>query len=501
MTGCLDINKNIFIVTASLKPSAGGRTKSLIQRANLLADYYGCKVNICSISYNPDLDKDISEFYIKERFHENIILHNLYDDLMHDNILKEEKCHNTHDEGLFVHVTGENRYLHFENGEKSYLKDFDKVTNKLHHVNIYSKFNGSLLKREHYDLRGYLHKADFFNENSGKIWQRIHYDKSGVSYLTVLYRLQHNEVKLTNIIYQGISVSKFNFHNINELYTEWLTSKISGDTAFIVDARIMDESVLNIKDSRAYKILQLHNNYHKDPMDLSSPFKARAKTLVDRGNEADFVVSLTQSQMEDLIENANLDKSRATFIPHSIEKKDIIYSKIKLNIVIVARLAKQKRIDHAIRAFKIFSSSYPEFSLHIYGDGEEKENIDKLIKDMGLERKCFLKGYTEDVQRVFQEAYFSLVSSNFEGFPLSILESLSNGCPVVSYDINFGPKDMIINGTNGYLAELGNVDDLAAKMECAINSDFINQPLQVQDTISYLNKINFVESWGKIINV
>ena len=56
---------------------------------------------------------------------------------------------------------------------------------------------------------------------------------------------------------------------------------------------------------------------------------------------------------------------------------------------------------------------------------------------------------------------YILLTSLYEGFALVIQESIANGTPVISYDIKYGPRDMIQDGVNGYLVEDGNIDQLA----------------------------------------
>ncbi|MEJ7541562.1 glycosyltransferase [Staphylococcus intermedius] len=57
------------------------------------------------------------------------------------------------------------------------------------------------------------------------------------------------------------------------------------------------------------------------------------------------------------------------------------------------------------------------------------------------------------------------MASQFEGFALSVMESVNNGCPVLAYDIRYGPRDLIVEGKNGHLVESQNIEDLAEKMK------------------------------------
>ena len=75
------------------------------------------------------------------------------------------------------------------------------------------------------------------------------------------------------------------------------------------------------------------------------------------------------------------------------------------------------------------------------------------------------KGYTQDMETVYNTAELLVLSSRYEGAPLAIVEAQSHGVPVIAYDINYGPADLIQDGQSGFIVPSGHVDDLAAKIE------------------------------------
>ena len=89
------------------------------------------------------------------------------------------------------------------------------------------------------------------------------------------------------------------------------------------------------------------------------------------------------------------------------------------------------------------------------------KNINKLIKEYNLEKNIILHGFSNEIESALQEACLKIFTSKKEGFALSILESLSKGTPVISYDVDYGPNEMIENGKNGYLIEEGNEGEMA----------------------------------------
>ena len=75
-----------------------------------------------------------------------------------------------------------------------------------------------------------------------------------------------------------------------------------------------------------------------------------------------------------------------------------------------------------------------------------------------------LNKYTTDLAEIYGKSLFTILSSRYEGFGLVILESMYQSTPVISYDVPFGPKDIIDNGVDGILVENKNIGELANKM-------------------------------------
>ncbi|SIP98266.1 Glycosyl transferases group 1 [Paracoccus thiocyanatus] len=79
-------------------------------------------------------------------------------------------------------------------------------------------------------------------------------------------------------------------------------------------------------------------------------------------------------------------------------------------------------------------------------------------------------GYTDDVGAVFSSARLAIYPTLTEGFGLSILEALTHGCPVVSYDVDFGPREMIFPGRNGELAPPGDIPAISRAIENVLSN-------------------------------
>ena len=133
-------------------------------------------------------------------------------------------------------------------------------------------------------------------------------------------------------------------------------------------------------------------------------------------------------------------------------------------IICVGRLTPQKRFDRLIEAFSLVAERYPQWRVDIFGDGEDREKLQQLIDSKGLSERILLRHAVSDIYTEYQRSQFFVLSSDFEGFGLVVIEAMACGIPVVSTDCPYGPSEIIEDGKTGLLAKM-DVQDLADKME------------------------------------
>lgn len=138
----------------------------------------------------------------------------------------------------------------------------------------------------------------------------------------------------------------------------------------------------------------------------------------------------------------------------------------KKQVIAAGRIAPVKGFDALIEAWKIVHSVAPEWQLHVYGDdyvGTQQE-LQALIKKNNLESCIQFKGSSTDMIATFCDYSLYLMSSVTECFPMVLLEALSVGLPIVSFDCPTGPRNIITDGEDGLLAINQNTADLAKKI-------------------------------------
>lgn len=136
-------------------------------------------------------------------------------------------------------------------------------------------------------------------------------------------------------------------------------------------------------------------------------------------------------------------------------------SSLKNKIIISAgRLNFQKGFDLLIEAMSIVAERHKDWVLHIYGKGACKEQLEKQIRLLHLEKNVILKGNSHNLSEAYLNSSIYVLPSRFEGFGLVLIEAASFGLPIVSFDCPSGPSD-ILNNDLGVLVPNGDVQQLA----------------------------------------
>ena len=154
-------------------------------------------------------------------------------------------------------------------------------------------------------------------------------------------------------------------------------------------------------------------------------------------------------------------------------------------IVTASRLdIKQKRQDLLIEAFRLFSPNHPDYQLHIFGDGEDREVLEKLIRS---DCRIILKGKTDDIAAAIQQATFFVLTSDYEGIPNALIEAMSLGLPCISTKCSPGGAEYLIqDGVSGLLVDCGDAAGLAEAMDRLANDDALRRRLS--ENALYVNE-------------
>jgi glycosyltransferase involved in cell wall biosynthesis len=199
-------------------------------------------------------------------------------------------------------------------------------------------------------------------------------------------------------------------------------------------------------------------------------------------SQADFFVFQTKMAQEFYSKKVQL---RSCVIPNPIRPLARTMPRtqktVEKKIVCVARLdLNQKRHDLLIKAFKMLSCEYPDYTLELYGTGEDESIIRDLI---GQSNNINLCGMTKNVVAAIQNAAMFVLTSDYEGIPNALLEAMSLGVPCISTDCSPGGAAMLIeNGINGLLVNQGDVVGLYNAMKYYVKNPHIAETMGAKGT-------------------
>ena len=139
-------------------------------------------------------------------------------------------------------------------------------------------------------------------------------------------------------------------------------------------------------------------------------------------------------------------------------------------VVSVGRLDHMKNFPSLVNVFKKVNVKHPDWILEIYGDGPEMSAIQEQIAHYGLQNVVLMKGFTDNIQNAMTQSSIFAFPSLSEGMPMSLLEAMECGLPVVSYDCPHGPREIITDGSDGYLIPV-NDENMMADRICRLIED------------------------------
>lgn len=153
---------------------------------------------------------------------------------------------------------------------------------------------------------------------------------------------------------------------------------------------------------------------------------------------------------------------RGWVIPNAVQLPPIDRSPAPhLRLVAAGRLVPQKGFDLLLEAFAAIARQFPEWRLTIWGEGPERDSLERQRDRLGLAGRVELPGVSPLPGGWVASADAFVLSSRFEGWGIVLLEAMAAGLPVISFDCEWGPAEMITPGENGILVPVGDAQALS----------------------------------------
>lgn len=194
---------------------------------------------------------------------------------------------------------------------------------------------------------------------------------------------------------------------------------------------------------------------------------------------------------------------RVDIIPNYInEVKSHVEDYSVKKAIAVGRLENQKGFDILIDCWKEISRQYPDWQLDIYGEGSCREELQQQIYSLELGDKVKLCGRNYKIIEVYPQYSLHLMTSRYEGLPMTLIEAQACGLPSVVFNFQYGASDIVSDGCNGLIIEQGNRKlfiEAAMKMMSSeeLRKEYGNNAIETGKRYS---KENIFRKWIQIIN-
>lgn len=207
----------------------------------------------------------------------------------------------------------------------------------------------------------------------------------------------------------------------------------------------------SIKDKISAKVIGWQHNSYEAYLENKARYHWNQDFLFNKYiPKLDEYIVLTNHDKEMYKEKKNIN-CRVIYNPRSFDSNEKAKGD-KKTFLAAGRFTYQKGFDLLLESFKLFVEKDNEWNLILVGEGEEKDNLIKKIKEYNIEDRVKIHPFTDNIKDYFLKSSILLLSSRWEGMPMIVLESLEMGVPIISYDIS-ASRQLIEDGKEGVLIE------------------------------------------------
>ncbi len=389
---------------------------------------------------------------------------------------------------------------------------YNTDTRLIEYVNHIDNTDGKIkiIKRDWYDEQGYLSQIGTVNSKTNNEIIKYFLDRQGRQRVTIYYDDNQEITKVLITNEYGMTVGCFNSEE------EFITDFI----AKLAELHSQDEVYFITERPIYYQALRKNNHPHLHIISivhhLQTIFNVDVMTGQFNKNFAEpfaeyltqphiKTVFLTDEQKNDFEQRlGSADNLYAIPNTHNYPKQAIDFNqRDRFLLTAFVRLSPEKQIDKMLEVFALVKKSIPQAKLDIYGVGDLEPKLHKQIKRLGLQKSATLKGFTDNPTQVLKTAGLSLLTSHSEAMPMTVMESLIFGCPVVSFDMKYGPASMIQDGKNGYLIPLNDIKMMAEKIIHLLNNSALHQQMsETAQSLEYdFDEQKVAEKWKELLSI
>lgn len=203
-------------------------------------------------------------------------------------------------------------------------------------------------------------------------------------------------------------------------------------------------------------------------------------------------------------EKAYVKSNNSIIIPNAVESFTSRADISKKQVIAAGRISQVKGFNHLIEAWALVYKEFPDWNLHFYGQdyaGTQKE-LKALVKKNQLEQVVTFKGSVTHLTEVMVDYSIYAMTSETECFPMVLLEALSAGLPVVSYDCPTGPRNILTDKQDSFLIPYQNIPIFAQQLKVLMNNENLRYEMgkKGSENVQRFSLEKVMEQWRDLFN-
>lgn len=397
-------------------------------------------------------------------------------------------------------------------GDTAYYQELPLITaheenGQLTYVDYLDQF-GFTNRRDFYQA-GVLSYTEFFDDYA-KLQVKQYYNALGAPVIVNYYHNDENQQPVLSMVTlrDGNTIQRFD--NLAAFRAHFLDELTETGDELYCDREDYWGKAIDLMRTHPKRHLVIHAAFTTNAQRNGEVFEGIGDTI--RTGKIDDVIVSTQTEASDL--RARFPTTPAHVVPVSyipdrrFSEGSDFSRRIPYTVVAVARVTPIKQLSDTIMAIVNAHQQFPQLRLQIYGYEDATDNyaeakkLRAMVAQVHASDYVQFMGYRTDLSDVYRTADLLMLTSYSEGFSLAILEALSYGCPVISYDVNYGPRDMVQPGVNGELVAAHDQAGLLNAVKKVFSNRWLLQQYSAQAprTVQGFSATAVMRQWQQILN-
>lgn len=479
------LNRNLKRVRTGIENAALLRMKAFENELGILPQYL-------TVDYDPNFSETRAELIDAGQVSKYVVFQNIYDHF------QEMDTNGNGQPRIEVPRNGRWKYVAVPGtqdlevyGSNQRLLMYLKCSSQSRFVEYINFFHeGRKWRRDTYTPQGLLSRIQYRDLETSEFLNEHYLRPDGSIALIQLFTIKNGRRELSRISLMsrdGYCIE--DFASQQEFITHWLDRITSDPEQHYVMVSDRNQpyyqplrSLKELPDKTNVSVVAIIHNVHvKNALDIqSSRTKSTYADILNDIQAPDAIVVGTPSQQRDITQRYGNGKLHV--IPHTYNQTTApsnvdFRQRDRKKLIYLARYHVEKNQQIAIRAFARVVQRIPDATLHLFGSGSQKAALEDLVGQLNLKSSVFVNDYATDVAAIYRSAGMSILTSKEEGYPLVLMESLCHGCPVVAFNVNYGPSDMIRDGETGFLVPPGSEEILAQRIIEVLESPELHEQM------------------------